>query len=353
MHRSYKAHITSRKRGIRRVLISGAILVLLVGAATIVIRHVYYEDLRPVSTSTKVQLVTIQTGSSTNDIASMLYKNGLIRNAQIFEWYVRSENQDALQAGTYALKPNMSVQQIVTALAGGRIATNLVTILPGQRLTEIRTALINDGFSANAVDTALQPSTYPNAPILAYKPASASLEGLLYPDSFEKDTNTNPQLIINESLTEMYQHLTPDIRDAFAKEGLSVYQGITLASIVENEVSNQSDRAQAAQVFLSRLKDNMPLGSDSTAIYGALLAGKTQTTTYDSPYDTLIHKGLPPGPISNVSESSLEAVAHPANTDWLYFVSGDDGTTYFSKTVQEHDAQTAEYCHKLCAEEEQ
>jgi UPF0755 protein len=119
MHRSHNTY-KPRRRGIRRVFVSGSILVLLLIAATIVIRHVYYADLKPVSTSTKVQLVTIQTGTSTNDIASMLQKDGLIRNAQIFEWYVRSENKDALQAGTYAFKPDMSVQQIVAVLADGK-----------------------------------------------------------------------------------------------------------------------------------------------------------------------------------------------------------------------------------------
>src|SRR5262249_42553942 len=155
-------------------------------------------------------------------------------------------------------------------------------------------------------------------------PSGANLEGFLFPDTFQKDANTNPQVIVQESLTEMGQHLTPSIRASFAREGLTVYQGVTLASIVEQEVSNDSDRAQAAQVFLSRLKSGMPLGSDVTAFYGALLAGVKPSTTYDSRYNTLLHKGLPPGPISNVSDSSLQAVAHPAKTSWLYFVTGDN-----------------------------
>ncbi len=93
----------------------------------------------------------------------------------------------------------------------------------------------------------------------------------------------------------------------------------------------------------------IPLGSDVTAYYGARINGQPPSTSYDSPYNTLLHKGLPPGPISNVSDSSLSAVAHPANTDWLYFVSGDNGNTYFSKTLEEHQALTAQYCHKLCS----
>jgi UPF0755 protein len=185
---------------------------------------------------------------------------------------------------------------------------------------------------------------------LADKPANASLEGLLYPDSFQKDANTNPSQIISESLVEMGQHLTPSLQAAFAAEGLTTYQGITLASIVEQEVSKPSDQAQAAQVFLSRLKLNMPLGSDVTALYGAIVAGQTPSLTYNSPYNTLLHTGLPPTPISNVNAQALNAVAHPANTNWLYFVTGDNGTTYFEQTAQQHQADTNAYCHVLCSQ---
>ncbi len=87
-----------------------------------------------------------------------------------------------------------------------------------------------------------------------------------------------------------------------------------------------------------------------TAFYGALHDGLAPSLTYDSPYNTRLHTGLPPGPISNVSESSLQAVAHPAATDWLYFVAGDDGVTHFAKTLDEHNANVSQYCHKLCSE---
>jgi UPF0755 protein len=146
----------------------------------------------------------------------------------------------------------------------------------------------------------------------------------------------------------MEKQLTPDLRTAFANEGLSTYQGIILASMVEQEANKTADRQQVAQVFLSRLKQNMTLGSDVTAFYGAILAGQAKSTKYDSPYNTLIYKGLPPTPISNVSAVSLQAAAHPASTDWLYFVAGDDGTIYFSKTYEEHQQLIDQYCHKLC-----
>jgi UPF0755 protein len=92
------------------------------------------------------------------------------------------------------------------------------------------------------------------------------------------------------------------------------------------------------------------LGSDVTARYGAISAGKAPSLSYDSPYNTLLHPGLPPTPISTISISALAAAAHPAPTNWLYFVTGDDGTTYFSTNLKDHQALTQKYCHKLCGE---
>lgn len=334
----------------RRILLVVIVLLVLAVVATLVVRTTYYQRLQPVSSSQQVVLVTVKTGTSSTEIADMLAKKGLIRSSTIFQWYIRTKDvRDKLQAGTYALRPSMSVQEIVDVLVNGSVKSDLVTILPGQRLDEVRQAFINAGFEPGAVDKALQPDAYADHPALVDRPAGASLEGFLYPDSFQKDDNTDPSVIVRESLDEMAEHLTPAVRNAFAARGLNVFQGITLASIVEKEVSKQSDRSQAAQVFLKRMSIDMPLGSDVTAFYGAIIAGKEPDVNYDSAYNTHTHKGLPPGPISNVSDSSLQAVANPASTDWLYFVAGDDGVTYFSKTLDEHEALVKQHCHKLCA----
>lgn len=327
-----------------------SVLVLLLVVATLAVWHYYEQTLMPVSASAPTQTITISTGSSPHEIADLLHDKGIIRSAWTFEAYVRRENIGGdLQAGTYSLSGSQSVPVVVAQLTHGKVQSQLVTILPGQRLDQIEQSLMNDGFSKADVDAALQPAQYEGNAALVDKPAGNSLEGYLYPDSFARTSNTSPSTIIQESIAEMQSHLTPSIRAAFASEGLSTYQGITLASVVEQEVNTPSDRAQAAQVFLKRIKTGMPLGSDVTAMYGSRLAGHGTSLTYDSPYNTLIHKGLPPTPISNVDASALQAVAHPANTDWLYFVTGDNGTTYFSKTLQEHQQQTTQYCHKLCS----
>jgi UPF0755 protein len=347
---SYKH--TQRSHPLRRLLVVAGIVLLILVALTIVVRRSYDQYLQPVSNSQAVDLVTIKTGESTTQIATQLQKDNLIRKSWAFEWYVRSQEvRGDLQAGTYALRPSESLPTIVGQLTQGKIATKLVTILPGQRLDQIRQALINAGFSPTDVDAALSPSQYQASPALVDKPVGNSLEGYLYPDSFQKSSSTSAQSIVEESLNEMNQHLTPTLRAAFAAQGLSTYQAIILASIVGQEVPGATDQAQVAQVFLSRLHQGMDLGSDVTADYGAILAGKLPSVSYDSPYNTLLHPGLPPTPISNVNAQSLNAVAHPASTTWLYFVSGDDGKTYFSQTLQQQQANVAQYCHKLCSED--
>lgn len=336
----------------RRVFAIVGIVIGVIILGAIGVQRWYAVNLQPVSASTQKQYVTVVTGSTLNQIAKQLADAGLIRSDQAFVWYVSAHNaRDKLQAGTYTFTPNENTQVIADAIINGKVATDLVTILPAQRLDQIRQAFIKSGFKTADVDAALDPAQYRGAyPALADNPPTASLEGFLYPDSFQKTAETNPKQIIEESLAEMQTHLTTDIRSGFAAHGLTVYQGVTLASIVEQEVPGQSDREQAAQVFLKRLAIGMALGSDVTAYYGAIHDGLPPSLTYDSPYNTLIHTGFPPGPISNVSTSSLEAVAHPANSDWLYFVAGDDGKTYFAKTLDEHNANVAKYCHKLCSQ---
>lgn len=326
------------------------IAVVLVGVSIYAARRYYHQNLQPASTSQNTVTITIPKGSSVSDVAVLLSKNQLIRNDWAFKQYIRNKDlQDKILAGTYAIKPSQSVEEIVTILTEGKISSNLITIKPGQRIDQVKQGFVNAGYDSDVVDAAFEPGQYRNHPALVDKPDGVSLEGYLYPESFQKTSETTPVQIITKSLDEMQKRLTPEIRAAFAGRRLSVYQAITLASVVEREVSTDSDRAQVAQVFLSRIKSGKRLESDATASYGAIIAGKVPSLTYDSPYNTYYNDGLPVGPISNVSKSSLQAVAEPAKTDWLYFVSGDDGVTYFSKTLAEHEALTAQHCKKLCS----
>lgn len=342
------SHTRPRPRWLKRVLIIVAALIVILVAGGIIAQHQYSQDLLPANPSGQSLKINIVPNTSAGDIASQLAQDGIIRSEWAFNLYtIRNGARGQLKAGVYKLSPRMSVGEIVSILTRGKVATNLVTIFPGERLDQVKETLIDAGFKPADVAVALEASTYPNNPALVDKPKSAGLEGFLYPDSFAKESTTKPQLIVEESLGEMAKHLTPDIRAAFAKEGLNVYQGVTLASIVEQEASNPKDRAQVAQVFLSRLKTDSTLGSDVTALYGAIKAGlklpndpakaAVMANKYDSPYNTHLHTGLPPGPISNVDASALAAVAHPAHTDWLYFVAGHDCKIHFAKTLAGHE----------------
>lgn len=346
----YSARSRSQHSWPRRLTIILLVGLVLTSIATIAVRRIYNQKLLPVSSSQNIQLVVVGQGASVDAIAQLLQKDGLIRSSWAFKLYISTRQLHGnLQAGTYALSPSQSVPELVKKLTSGKVATDNVTILPGLRLDQIRSSLINRGFAPADVDVALQPSTYASNPALVDKPVTANLEGYIFPDSFQKTSGTTATLIVEKSLAEMQAALTPEIRAAFAKQGLSTYQGIILASIVEKEVSKLSDRQQVAQVFLSRLRQDMMLGSDVTAYYGSIHAGLEPSVNYDSLYNTRKYKGLPPTPISNVSLASLKAVAYPANTDWLFFVSGDDGVTHFSKTLEEHEALSKQYCQKLCA----
>ena len=348
--KSKKRAGSGRRPWLGKVLVAVGILFLVLVVATLLVWRYYEQTLRPVSDTAPTQTVTIAEGESPRDIADLLHQKKIIRSSWTFQTYVRREGVGSyLQAGTYSLSGTQSVSGIVSQLSHGKVEASLVTILPGQTLMQVKQSLINSGFSEADVAAALDPAQYEGNAALVDKPVGNSLEGYLYPDSFQRTSTTSAKTIVEESIAEMQQHLTPGIRAAFASEGLSTYQGIILASIVTKEVNTPSDRSQAAQVFLKRLSSNISLGSDVTAMYGSQLAGQGNSLSYDSPYNTLIHTGLPPTPISNVDNSALQAVAHPADTDWLFFVTGDDGVTHFTQTEQQHEQATQQYCHKLCS----
>jgi UPF0755 protein len=331
-------------------LVFFVVAVLFLVAVAGLVRKAYSENLKPLNSSDNTSIiVTIDPGSTPSDIARELEDRGVIKSDWAFEWYVRNHNlRSDLKAGTYLFMPAQSVQDIVDKIVAAEVTSDLVTILPGKRLDETKDDLIEAGFSKKDVDKALDPDQYRAHPALTDLPKDASLEGYLYPESFQKVKETSASEIIEKSLDEMNRYLTAEVRQAFAKQELNVHQAVILASIVEQEVGIISDRPIVAQVFLKRYQEGMRLGADPTAFYGAAVNGKELSVTYDSPYNTRLYEGLPPGPIGNVSATSIEAVAFPAQTDWLYFVAGDDGTTHFSKTLEEHEELTRKYCTKLC-----
>jgi len=318
------------------------------------LKYWYQTNLKPASQQSSTVMVVIPAGYSASQIANLLQSQGVIKNAMVFELYLRFAHlRDSLKAGEYQLDPSLSVQEIVDIITGGQVYTELFTILPAQRLDEIRQAFITAGFDEADVDAALNAANYTGYSALVDKPAGASLEGYLYPESYQVTSTTTVAEIVAQALNQMSVALTNEIVAGFRAQGLNVHQGVTLASIVEQEASSASDRNMVAGVFLNRLAINMMLGSDVTYHYAAAVTGQEPTPFIDSPYNTRMYAGLPPGPISNVSAGSLEAVAHPTASEYLFFVAGDPvgdnpSIIYYSKTQAEHDALANQYCHELC-----
>lgn len=339
--------IKKRRFSLKKILIVIPIFITFLAVCLI---YWYRVNIRPLDVSNnETKSVTIQTGMNEAQVAGLLSSNNLIRSSFAYEVYVRINGKSGqMQAGTYDFSPSMSVADITEKIVNGEVSANLITILPAQTLDQLKQSFIEYGYSDQEIDEALNPASYVGHPVLADKPSLASLEGYIYPESFLRTADTPLKVIITASLDQMNSALSADLKSAYANEGLSVREAIIIASIVEKEVESQEDREKAAQVFIKRYKSGMKLGSDVTAFYGAELFGLDRSVSTDTPYNTRIYVGLPPGPINNVSLSSLRAVAFPAKTDYLYFVAGDDGVTYFSKTLAEHEALTALHCIKLC-----
>lgn len=328
---------------------------ILVGAITAIIMVVgglglWYElSLRPVNAQdTSRTKVTVSEGMTPSAIGKLLADNKLIRSQYVFDVYTRMTNtRSKLQAGSYRLSPSESVQSIVNDLVAGKIDEFSLTFLPGATVQEDKDALVKSGYEKASVDAAFS-KTYDH-PLFATRPTGADLEGYIYGETYKFSGDASVEQILTTAFDEYYRVIKENkLVDGFKQQGLTLYQGITLASIVQREVSNTDDQRQVAQIFLSRLRMNMPLGSDVTYHYAAKKLGVEPSPSLESPYNTRIHAGLPPGPIATPGLSALKAVAHPASGDYLYFLSGDDDKTYYAKTEQEHQANIDMHCKVKC-----
>ena len=308
----------------------------------------YYRNLlTPAGDGSVTKTIVVDEGSTHAGLARELESENIIRSALAYRIEARLKSAGLL-AGQYEVTDGQSVDELLQQFDNGRVTTKLVTILPASRLSQVKEHFIEQGFSEDEVEQALRPSNYAGHPALDSLPPEGTLEGYLYPESFVVTESTPLTEIITQSLDEMNTLLTPQRKAGIRSLGLTIYEGITLTSIVEEEVTNLEDKPIVAQIFLKRLRENIPLGSDPTARYGASLLGIEESVLAESNYNTRTNAGLPPSPISNISATSLDAVISPSDTDYLYFVSGDDGTTHFSYTLEEHERNTELYCRELC-----
>lgn len=301
----------------------------------------------PLDKSGTAKAVVIKSGSTPAEIASQLQKDKIIRSAQAFRIHAKLTGVGGkLQAGTYSLSPALTVAQVTDYLVVGRVDNFSITFLPGATLADNVKVLKETGYSDQEIEKALKKDY--KSPLFAGKPAEADLEGYIYGETYAFSKSASVEDILETTFDQFYKALTQNnLIKAYKEQNLTLFQAITLASIVQREASG-GEEAQIAQVFFSRLEKDMPLGSDPTYQYIADKKGIKRSIYLDDPYNTRIYKGLTPGPIATPGLAALKAVAHPADTTYLFFLHGDDDKAYFAHTFEEHENNIKKYCQKKC-----
>ncbi len=363
------------------LILAGLIVILTAG---VVAGYLWYQtQLKPVSSDGTKKSVVIASGDSTESIAKKLKEAGLIRSELGMQVYMRLSGKSGLQAGSCRLSPSQPMPEIVDKIIAGCHDFKAITFYPGGTLepslykqsrstdgvdrSSARYVLSQAGFSDQEITEAFK-ANY-DSPLFAGRPTNASLEGYIFGETYYVSEDATAKQVLEMVFAQMYEVVKKnDLEAKYQAQGLNLYQGIILSSIVERELTCQdkptTERKERcyqfqrgiAQVFISRYRTGMQLGSDITAVYAADSLGitipKDDTTTLlsvDSPYNTRKYTGLTPTPIAAPGELSLKAVANPTDTDYLYFLAGDDGLIYFARTDAEHQANINNHCQTLCA----
>lgn len=353
--------IKSQKKPIgKKIAIVILSLLVLVIAAACAVAIWYKTSLMPVDANDSTSYTfAVSEGTATRVIAQNLEDQGLIKSAFAFRVYMKLEAEDKnIRTGTYSINKSMSVQDIVAELnKGGKKPTFRITFLPGGTLAAARERLQAAGYTDEDITFAFNKQY--DHPLLADKPAGNSLEGYIYGDTYEFYVGATVSDILTKTFDKMYQ----DIQDngliaQFSAHGLSLYQGITLASIIQGEAGSlKDDMPKVSQVFHNRLKSGTPLGSDIVIGYYADQQNPNRSKTDMSylnttpcPWNSRKCAGLPPNPVNNPGIYALKAAANP-DADYAaywYFLTGDDGTMYYAKTQSEHESNKRNYCKELC-----
>jgi len=286
--------------------------------------------------------VDLPVGTGSEAMAVKLEAAHVLRSRYAF-LLLRIVKGGTLKAGEYRFVDAASAETVYSRIARGDVATVDVVIPPGFNLFDIANAIEKAGLAPK--DDFLQAAHTNLDLIRTWAPAATSLEGYLYPDTYKFSHHSTPRSM-QEAMVHRFRKelLALDIADT-----QEIGQKVILASLVEKEVHFDNERTEAAGVFINRLNRNMPLQTDPTVIYAAMLANRwtgaihRSDLDFDSPYNTYKHGGLPPGPICSPGAAALKAALHPAATDSLYFVADNTGHTNFATSLSEHNANVAAY----------
>jgi UPF0755 protein len=308
------------------------------------------QSLRAPLHDTGVQLeFEVMEGETARDVVTRLQDLGFVRNGMLLSMYMRYLGYDrSIEAGSYLLNGSMNITELAQALQSAATRSNAITIIEGWRVEQIAQSLelLNTSLRGDELIYLVHES--PEViPFHSSLPTGAPLEGFLFPDTYAIDQEMNAIEFIEMVTDNFDNQVTPELRDRFSDEGLTLEEAITIASIVEREAVIPEERPLIAAVFLARLRSGMKLEADPTVQY---MLGKQPDGSWwkspltagdlavDSPFNTYQYPGLPPAPIANPGLDSIRAVAYPAETSFLFFQAACDGSGRhnFASTFEEH-----------------
>lgn len=330
---------------LRKILIKIS-LVCLLGLA--VFLSVLSFGTKTVDPEWQPKVITIRRGFSAGKIANILHTEGIIEHPDIFKYLVLLGGYNRkLKAGRYRFDYPLSVWEALNKISSGAVVYQKVTIPEGLTMAQIAGIM---AANAGADSLAMMKMFRDTVIIKAYGIKASSLEGYLFPETYDFEWGSTPELITKKLVAGFFNNIGPEwMRDA-DRQKRDLNQIVIMASLIEREAQVDSERPVVASVFYNRLRLRRPLESCASIEY-ALPRHKNRRLTYDdleidSPYNTYRRQGLPPGPICNPGKKSLEAAIYPAQTSYLYFVSKGDGSHIFSRTLQEHN-QAKHLCQQL------
>ncbi|MFN7913747.1 MAG: endolytic transglycosylase MltG [Vicinamibacterales bacterium] len=293
------------------------------------------------------QEVEIPSGVGTRAIGRLLVDAGVLPDDLTYRaalWL--SGDARRLKAGQYRFDRPMSPRDVLGKIARGEVDLVNITFREGLTIGEMATLFEAQGLgSASAFTSAASDASL----IADLDPTATDLEGYLFPETYAVSRHVEATQLVRAMVDRFTKVLTADMREAATARQLTLRQLVTLASIVEKETGAASERPTVAAVYANRLRIGMGLQCDPTVIYALQRAGKfdgnlrRDDLAFDSPYNTYRYPGLPPGPIAAPGRGALEAAAHPAEVDYLYFVSRNDGTHAFAKSLDEHNRNVQKF----------
>lgn len=293
------------------------------------------------------QFVEIEPGSSTRTIGAKLIAAGVVQTDAVFRaalW--RTGLARSLKAGEYRFDRPMTPVEAIEKIGHGEVYERRVTFPEGLTFAEMARLYEQQGFGkAAAFLVAARDAT----PVHNVDPDARDLEGYMFPETYSLRRDSSAAKLVHTMVARFEQLFTSDMQQAAEKLGLTTRQAVTLASLVEKETAVDAERPVVAAVYLNRLKIGMGLQCDPTVIYALQKAGRydgnltRDDLQFDSPYNTYRHAGLPPGPIANPGLASLKAAVAPAQVPYLYFVSRNDGSHVFARTLDEHNENVRKF----------